>query len=1333
MTSREGDSAAIEKSQRAHGHHHHHKNTPEDEEEQPTNTERVEEQQQQHSRDRSFTPSSASTSPSPSQKHHHRHHHSRSSTPERPPLSTSTSSSSIAAAATAAAAVVSSAASPVILTHSISVSAGLAESASRHHGHHHRHGSRSNSTSPSPSPLSSPSHSRKHSASHTTSTTSTTTTSHSGTPSPVYPMHTPQMPRPVSPLRNGATSAPVSPVLTSAAAHSDDEAYQEFLDQPSAASMREMMRNSNRYSPADSNVKNTISDMQTSGDVFILCKNKGPLKVNVKLSHDKHYLVVAPVTIERDRMRFTVVSGYPKLVLLDHIHELLQGQYHSSFAKCRLQDKLDCSFSIICKNIQFDLVADSKEKRVIWVAALEHLVESGATPMVRFVDSAWRSENLTWINFEQTNQLLLKLNFKPSKSSLKSRFAELAVSKPGFLNFGNFRVLVYALLRRKEIAEIFGQFSSTGGSTLTTSDLISFHQQIQQDMEFNEEDAEAVMRRFGDNQADLGSRVVPTELFLHEFEGYLLSKHNSIFRPDMGMIHQDMTAPLSFYYIRGCRPLTSMEETFRFLKRGAGRYLEVSCYEGKEDDFKEVLKLVKEYAFTINMFPLILHLHVHGSPASQSILAQAISSILEDIIAKPLCMEKPDLKFLPSPTTLRGQVLLMGKVDQVVDAIGKHFFLHTFTPETFPSDLNRVRPWDVLCIGEKDFSSYDAVRFVEHTRKFMTQVHAQKKTHGFDPTAAWAAGVQITSVDPDDEISAPLAEGKFMQNGSCGYLRKQWFMTADPVSFEDCVTYTSPEEINTVHKLSIQVLSARVLPKLESESRTVDPYVQIEVCGNSEDYACHKTKPIHTNGFNPDWIGKCAPFEFHIAASSHALLFIRVMDLGSRQLAYYTLPVNCIRPGLRVVHLKSLKTKLPAPCTLTLRINVFANPSPKYPLCEQLEKIPPELVEFGYRQQVVASISGPDDESDSGKSIPMYGIYGRGITTYPIDRKTKVHLGSPICDRYHIAAFHDRLAYCIADGCNWGNAPREAAIKVTNTFIRMVSDDISYIKTTKDAGFMMARGLICGNRSISEGMQIGETAGTTTFLGGVLLPFPKTTESGGKGKSKWCSINLSLGDCKIFCWRSRENELVDIGGSARYNLDSTDPGGRLGPYRDFLKPDMRNFRVTHAEVFTGDLLLLMSDGVHDNFEPSLLGIRPKDVDPALADFPTWEAACKAKSELTMGIAHSFMINGLTAKIRTIIDEHGANPEMIVNSLLEHCVATTQSSREFVEENPKQKLPSDYTMYPGKLDHTTCEQGTTANYSTPMNPSANLVITTTIGYSGYNANSLTAVNSSEEGL
>ncbi|KAH3766907.1 hypothetical protein Pelo_1223 [Pelomyxa schiedti] len=44
-----------------------------------------------------------------------------------------------------------------------------------------------------------------------------------------------------------------------------------------------------------------------------------------------------------------------------------------------------------------------------------------------------------------------------------------------------------------------------------------------------------------------------------------------------------------------------------------------------------------------------------------------------------------------------------------------------------------------------------------------------------------------------------------------------------------------------------------------------------------------------------------------------------------------------------------------------------------------------------------------------------------------------------------------------------------------------------------------------------------------------------------------------------------------------------------------------------------------------------------------------------------------------------------------------------------------------------------EQGTTANYSTPMNPSANLVITTTIGYPGYNANSLTAVNSSEEGL
>ncbi|KAH3743374.1 1-phosphatidylinositol 4,5-bisphosphate phosphodiesterase delta-4 [Pelomyxa schiedti] len=1104
--------------------------------------------------------------------------------------------------------------------------------------------------------------------------------------------------RPLSPLRSGGLTASCS--FTDSAASTSttgnvilgatvtgDDGGDETLDLSSAVSMRQLMRNSNRYCPADANVKHTISDMQTSGDIFTLCKNKGPLRVNVKLSHDKHYLLISPVVLERDRLRFTVVPGYPKLVLLDHILELLQGQFNSSFAKCRLQEKLDCSFSIISKNIQFDLVADSKEKRVKWVTALEHLVESGATPMVRFVDSAWRSENLTWINFEQTTQLLQKLNFKPSRSSLKSRFEELAVDKPGFLNFGNFRVLVYALLRRREIAEVFRQYSSTAGNTLTISDLVSFHKESQQETEFTQEDATAIVRRFGDNQADTGSRIVPTELFLHEFEGYLLSKHNSMFHPDMGSIHQDMTAPLTFYYIRGCRPLTSLEETFRFLKRGSGRYLEVSCYESKEDEFKELLKLVKEYAFTINAFPLILHLHVHCSPASQAILSQAISSILEGIIAKPLCTSKPDLKFLPSPASLRGKVLLMGKSYEVGDALGKHFFFHAFTSESFPLDLDDARPWDILCLSEKDFTKYDPEKFVEHSRKFMTQVHATKKTHGFDPTSPWAAGVQIISIDPDDEISAPLVEGKFMQNGSCCYLRKQWFMTADPVSFEDCVTYT-PEQINMVNKLSIQVLSARVLPKLESETRTVDPYVQIEVCGKSEDYACHKTKPIHTNGFNPEWMGKCAPFEFNITASPHALLFIRVMDTGGRQLAYYTLPVNCIRAGLRVVHLKSLKTKLPAPCTLTLRINLSVNPSLKYPLCEQLETLPRKVLEFG-SQQIMAAVSGPDDESDAGKSIPMYGVFGRGITTYPIDSKTKVHLGSPICDRYHIAAFHDRIAYCVADGCNWGPAPRDAAIKVTNTFIQVVSEEISYVKTMREAGFMMARGLICGNRAISEGMQLGETAGTTTFLGGILVPYLKSASESNPTAPQWCSINMSLGDCKIFCWRSREGMLIDIGGTARCTLDSTDPGGRLGPYREFLKPDMRNFRITTADVFTGDLLILMSDGVHDNFDASLLGMKPKDVDPALAEFPAWEAAFKTKSEQTLGIAQKFIIKNLSNKIASIVETHGTNPEAIVNSLLEHCVQTTQSSRQFMETNPKQKLPSDYTKFPGKLDHTTC--------------------------------------------
>ena len=44
---------------------------------------------------------------------------------------------------------------------------------------------------------------------------------------------------------------------------------------------------------------------------------------------------------------------------------------------------------------------------------------------------------------------------------------------------------------------------------------------------------------------------------------------------------------------------------------------------------------------------------------------------------------------------------------------------------------------------------------------------------------------------------------------------------------------------------------------------------------------------------------------------------------------------------------------------------------------------------------------------------------------------------------------------------------------------------------------------------------------------------------------------------------------------------------------------------------------------------------------------------------------------------------------ITHSFINHAKNLTKPLREFIENNPSQKVPIDYINYPGKLDHTTC--------------------------------------------
>ncbi len=70
-------------------------------------------------------------------------------------------------------------------------------------------------------------------------------------------------------------------------------------------------------------------------------------------------------------------------------------------------------------------------------------------------------------------------------------------------------------------------------------------------------------------------------------------------------------------------------------------------------------------------------------------------------------------------------------------------------------------------------------------------------------------------------------------------------------------------------------------------------------------------------------------------------------------------------------------------------------------------------------------------------------------------------------------------------------------------------------------------------------------------------------------------------DCKAYRWSHKTRKVCDITEGNRTKIcDATDPGGRIGPYLDEGTPDLRNIDL-YFEVFEeGDLILLLTDGVH---------------------------------------------------------------------------------------------------------------------------------------------------------
>lgn len=357
--------------------------------------------------------------------------------------------------------------------------------------------------------------------------------------------------------------------------------------------------------------------------------------------------------------------------------------------------------------------------------------------------------------------------------------------------------------------------------------------------------------------------------------------------------------------------------------------------------------------------------------------------------------------------------------------------------------------------------------------------------------------------------------------------------------------------------------------------------------------------------------------------------------------------------------------------------------------------------------RVLNSITGPVHVEHPHQVFSPF-VCGRSISTYPHVPGKPKRDGDPVCDSYRVQLLEEStLIAVVTDGCNWGTRPMKASNIAKDAFIDYMRTHQHEINELRDAGHYLLRALSYCHFKIIEGKEDIWEAGTTTLLGGILLRIKKNKEDQSSKKTpEWVFVCVSIGDCKAYHFTAATKQITDITAGNRRNVyDARDSGGRLGPYVGEGQPDLRNVAIYYSFCEEDDLFLLVSDGVHDNLDPQILGISPKEIDPKQygdkeewKGFQTDDEVEKIKTQHMLKILSDELIGGgeedrkLRQKILSFAsndEESPISPLNVTNRIMKHCLAVTGKGREWMEQNPKEKLPMDYNSFPGKMDHATC--------------------------------------------
>ncbi|KAE8299599.1 1-phosphatidylinositol 4,5-bisphosphate phosphodiesterase delta-4 [Larimichthys crocea] len=644
-----------------------------------------------------------------------------------------------------------------------------------------------------------------------------------------------------------------------------------------------------------------------------------------------------------------------------------------------------------------DLVADSPEEAQAWIQGVRKLIHKAQT-----MDEKERLDQwvLDWfqkadknkdgkMNFKEVRKLLKMMNVEMNEDHALHLFTMADKSESGSLEIEEFVQFYKMLTQRDEIWKVFQDYSGDG-EKLMLEELENFLTIAQQEGEQSAQHAPELIERYEPSETAKKQGAMSFD----GFQMYLCSQEGSIFKPEHRELHQDMSQPLSHYFISSShntylledqlRGHSSLEAYIQALKRGC-RCVEVDCWDGNDGEpivyhghtltskilFRDIISTLKEYAFKVSDFPVILSLENHCGVEQQTVMAQHLSQILGDTLLTTQLDEQVPQE-LPSPQELKGKILLKAKKiggleecldDTLTDEVSDEEEIannddsedppaENHNAKTSKSKLSRELSDLVVycksvhfhgfeharlhakCYEMSSFSESKAKRlakeagadFVQYNTRQLSRIYPsglRTDSSNYNPQEMWNVGCQIVALNFQTAgLEMDLNDGLFRQNGCCGYVLKPDFMRDGNTQFSP----EKPEERQGYKplRLSIQVISGQQLPKVnQKEGSIVDPLVRVEIYGVPQDQNKEETSHINNNGFNPVW-NESLNFVIHTPELALVRFVVEDYDKASRNdfMGQFTLPFTCIQAGYRHIHLLSKDGTPIPPSSLFVNISI---------------------------------------------------------------------------------------------------------------------------------------------------------------------------------------------------------------------------------------------------------------------------------------------------------------------------------------------------------------------------------------------------------------------------